>query len=82
MHGIHSHQATYVTETLASNFRSDLGRDRILAMVLLLMGQRWDLGNYLHECVTQGFLASQTLPEVFAEIIQLLDLYSEVQQHK
>jgi len=31
------------------HFRSDLGRDRVLTMVLLFMDQRYDLGNYLRE---------------------------------
>ena len=81
--GANSGQATYINETLARNFWSDLGWDRIMAMVSLLMDQRWDLCNYLWERVTQlGILLGHTVPEVFAEIIQLLNLYSEVQQYE
>jgi len=40
VHGIRSGQATYVAKILDRNFRSKLGWDGILSMVLLLMDQR------------------------------------------
>jgi len=67
-------QATFIAETMSRNFRSDLGRDGVLARVLLLMDKRWDLGNYLGERVVQGLLHG--LPEIFVELMQLLDLDS------
>jgi len=48
-------------------------------MVLLLKDQRLDLGNYARESAVQGFLSGRSMPEVFAELLLLLELYSEVQ---
>jgi len=72
----HSGHVTYIAETLT------LGHDGILARVLLLMDQQQDLGNYLWECIVQGFLVEPSLPEIFAEITWLLDLFSEIQQRE
>jgi len=49
-------------------------------MVLLLMDQRQDLSHYFCERAIQGFTSRHSMPEVFAELIQLLELYSEVRQ--
>ena len=44
----------------------------------MLMDQRWDLGNYLRERAVPGFLSVHSMSEVFAELMQLLELYSNV----
>ena len=49
-------------------------------MVLLLMDQRRDLSNYLHERAIQGILSIYSIAEVHAEMMQMLKFYSEVQQ--
>jgi len=65
----------FVAKTLARNFRSDLGWDRILSTVLLLMYQRQDLSNCLWKRAIQGFLSGHSMPKVLAELIQLLECY-------
>jgi len=52
--GIRSGQVAYVAETLDQPFQTDLGRDEILAMVLLLMDQRRDFSNYLRDRAIQS----------------------------
>ena len=80
MRGSRSEQVEFVTETLYSNYRTNLSRDGVLSMVLLLMNQRWDLRNFLRERVFQGYLSGLDTSQVFSEVICLLDQFSEVQQ--
>jgi len=48
--------------------------------MVLLVDQRRDLGNYLRVRAIQCFLSGHSMPKLFAELMQLLELYSKVQQ--
>ena len=77
---IRSGQASYTADTLHQRFRSDIGRNRILAMALLLLDQRRDLSNYLHQTAVQAALSGDSVAEVHEEMMQLLNFVSEVPQ--
>jgi len=73
-------QAELITDTLVSTFCTDLTRDRVLSMVLLLLDQRRDLGNFLRERILQSFLSGLIPSEVLSDVTRLLGYFSEVQQ--
>jgi len=47
-------QADHIVDMLVSTFRTDLTRNGVLSMVLLLLGLRRDLGNFVRERILQG----------------------------
>ena len=74
---IHSGQVSYAAN---QRFRSDMGRDGILAMVLLLLDQRRDLSNYLCQRAVQAGLSGYSVAEIHEEMMQLLTFFSKVPQ--
>ena len=76
----HPGQVGLIADTLVSIFCTDSGR--VLSMVLLLLDQRWDIGNFLWERILHSFLSRLTLAEVLSEVTRLLEHFSEVQQHE
>jgi len=71
-------QAELIADTLYSTFRTNLTWDGVLSMVLLLLDQRWDLGNFLQQRALQTFCSGLTPAEVLSEVIHLLEHFSEV----
>jgi len=63
-----SGQASYAADDLHQRFRTDIGRDGILAMVLPLMDQRRDLSNYLCQRSVQAGLSGYSVAEIHEEI--------------